>query len=53
MRKLIRPPQAKPCKSPGCRRLTHNGLCIECQRKARKEKARGVYVLPLFPGGAA
>ncbi len=53
MRKLIRPPRAKPCRTPGCGRLTHNGLCLECWRRVRKDKAKSNRRLPLFQGGAA
>ena len=30
--------QPKPCKTPGCGKLTHSGLCIECRRKERASR---------------
>jgi hypothetical protein len=52
MRKLIRAPQAKPCRTPGCGKLTYRGLCIECERRQRREK-RAVHGQQRLYRGAA
>ena len=51
---MKRPPQPKPCKTPGCGRLTHSGLCLECSRRRRREVCEQKHARQLrFSEGAA
>lgn len=47
-------PRPKPCKVPGCGKLTYRGLCLECERRRRRELSEQKRARQLrFSGGTA